>query len=83
MTRWDHHVKLKHLMIENEDRSSVVRSMRHIADEIKKYSCFDLFPVHHFYRIRRADDVISSLDYANKLIDKMYDYADANRIWIE
>jgi len=81
-TGWNHKVRLKHLLTLEEDHESVQKSMNALADEIKKQPCFIRFNVCRFRAIPRGDDVVSPVDYANKLLDRLYDYADDNRIWI-
>jgi len=83
MARWFFRVKLTHLFTEQEDYESVKKSMKEIADAIKAESCFSGFDTKKFYKIPKGDDVIGALDYANKLISRMYDFADDRRIWIE
>lgn len=80
--KWEYHVKLKHLMTEKEDIESIRKSMKDIAEELRKNPCFNEFNVDDFYAIPQGNRVIKSSDYANKLIELMFDYADIHKIWI-
>ena len=62
--------------------------MEHLASDIADaletepcFSCFEYTPL--FRTLPRDIKFFSAVDYANILMDKMYDYADANGIWIE
>lgn len=81
--KWESRVKITHLMTRNEDWESVKISMKEIADALKKEQCFSGFDFKRFYKIPKGDEIIKPSDYANKLIDMLYNYADENRIWIE
>ncbi len=83
MARWKHRIALRHLFTKKEDLKSVQESMKAIADEIKKAPFFRGFDVKKFYTIPAGDDVISPLDYANKLLERMWDFCDEHGIWIE
>jgi hypothetical protein len=83
---WNSRVQIKHLLTEGEDLASVQRNMNAIADVIDSSSAFILFPQRLIERMRNipaGDDVVPPVDYANRLLDKVYDFADDNRIWIE
>lgn len=85
---WKHRVKIKHLFTKNEDYDSIKSSMKSIYDVLVEDTHFDKFKYRSkFLNILEGKnsqyDVISSLDYANKLLDELYDYADDNKIWIE
>lgn len=83
---WNSKVKIKHLLTEDEDHASVQRNMNAIADVIAKSSAFILFPNKYVQAMRNipaGDEIVPPVDYANRLIDRIYDFADANRIWIE
>ncbi len=83
MTIWNHVVELKYLFTENEDYGSVVDSMAKIADELDTLSCFKNFDYSEFRNIPKGDKRFSHLDYANDMINDLYNYADTNRIWIQ
>ena len=83
MPGWDHRVKVKHLFTEDEDWESVQASMNAVADVLEKAPCFKSFSsLHSFRKIPEGDDIFGPVDYANRLLDRMYDYADDYRIWI-
>jgi hypothetical protein len=79
MNRWLHKVEVKHLLTEEEDYESISKSMNDIADVLSKEECFKDFESLDAFKDIPADEYF---DYANCLLDEMYDYADANRIWI-
>ncbi len=83
MANWQHKVKIKHLFTEKEDLKSIQKSMKDIADELKKHKCFDYFNVSSFYKIPKGDSIFRPIDYANRMLGDMYNYADQNNIWIE
>jgi hypothetical protein len=83
MANWKHRIKIKHLFTENEDYESVQKSMNAVADVLEKDSFFKYYNVKKFRKIPKGDDVFGPVDYANKLIEQMYNYADDNLIWIE
>lgn len=83
MARWFSTVKLSHLFTKQEDYESIKKSMRDIAKVIESQICFSGFDTKKFYKIPKGNDIFGPLDYANKLIDKMYNFADDRRIWIE
>jgi hypothetical protein len=82
MAKWIAKVKLTHLFTENTDYESVQNSMIAIAKVIESQKCFFGFDTKRFYEIPEGDDVMEPQDFANKLITRMYDFADVNRIWI-
>jgi hypothetical protein len=83
MTNWQHRLKIKHLLTENEDYTSVQSSMSEIAKVVRQSLFMDRFSLNRFDAIPKGDDTISSADYANKLLERLYDFADAHQIWIE
>jgi len=71
-------------MTEDEDHESVQKSMSAIADVLVKEPSFVAFGgIHKFMKIPKGDEYFGPADYANKLIDVLYNYADEHRIWIE
>ena len=84
---WTNRIKLKHLFTQEEDHENIQKSMNEIADVIEGtriYSgMFVLFSLKEFRNIPKGDEYFKPIDYANKLIDRLYDFADDNRIWIE
>lgn len=83
MAQWNKKLQLKHLFTENEDHESVQKSMNAVADEIDKAHLMPPFSTKKFRSIPAGDEYFSPVDYANKLLDKLYDYADEYRVWIE
>lgn len=82
---WRHRVHLKHLLTEDESYAAVQKSMSAIADVVEQSSCFNAFlPLDPDWRaIPRGDRYFSPVDYADALLDELYDFADAHSIWIE
>jgi hypothetical protein len=81
---WNHKVKIKHLFTDKEDWQSIQDSMNAIADVLTKDAWFRTFvDLHKFRQIPEGDTVIRPVDYANKLLDFLYNFADDQRIWIE
>lgn len=83
MARWLYHVKIKHLFVEQEDHASIQASMNAIANVLAGELCFSRFNTTKFRAIPAGDDVFGPVDYANRLLAGLYNYADDNRIWIE
>lgn len=84
MAQWNHKVKIKHLLTEGEDHATVQADMNAVADALTTDRHFIRFRwLERFRNIPQGDDLFSPLDYANRLLDYLYDYADDNRIWIE
>lgn len=82
MSKWAHKVTITHLFTEQEDHESIQNSMNDIADELEKHSCFNTFDTFQMRRIPQGDGFFGPVDYANKIIDCMYDFADEHGIWI-
>lgn len=84
MTNWRNKIKLKHLLTDEQDHQHVQASMLAIANELDKAPYFTQFRAKKKFRsIPQGDDTFGHVDYANRLLDALYDYADDNRIWIE
>jgi len=79
---WRKKITIKHLLTESEKHEDIQTSMNNIANELDKhYEFTELIP---FMRaIPKGDKIISSCDYANKIMNKVYDIADFERIWIQ
>jgi hypothetical protein len=83
VARWDYRVKIKHLLTDAEDWETTQATMNAIADVLEKEPCFRRFyRLAKFREIPHGDDVFGAVDYAIRLLEEMYDYADAERIWI-
>ncbi len=82
---WKYRVKITQLFTEEEEHASVQASMTAIYDVLSKKRYFDKFfnSLQKFRSIPEGDDTFGPVDYANKLLAKMYDFADARAIWIE
>ena len=83
MAGWVHKVKVKHLFTGDEDFASISASMNAIADVLATDRFFTGFNVQALRTIPQGDAVFGPVDYANKLLGRMYDYADSRRIWVE
>lgn len=83
LMNWIHRIKLKHLFTEDESPESVRAAMAKIADTLDTAPAFSYFNTKPFRKIPDGDDVFRPIDYANRLIAGLYDYADDHRIWIE
>jgi hypothetical protein len=80
---WNHRVKIKHLLTEDETHEAVQTDMSAIADVLDGNSLFILFNTQKFRNIPKGDEVFGPVDYANRLLNELYDFADDMRIWIE
>ena len=83
MRQWNGRVKIRHLYTDQEDYESISQSMSDIAEVLSHSVAFQRFRLKDFRNIPEGDHVIGAVDYANKLLDRMYNYADQNRIWID
>jgi len=84
MPDWIYPIWIKHLLTKEEDHSSVQKCMNAIADVLERESSFQGFHEQYQFRdIPQGDNFFGPVDYANKLLDRMYNYADQHRIWIE
>jgi len=83
MTNWRARVNLTHLFTKDEDFEAVQKSMNEIADVIEASHYFNEFDTTMFREIPHGDSFFGPVDYANKLINWLYDYADEHKIWIE
>ena len=83
MAKWNHHVAVRHLYTNREDWESVQASMTAVAEVLEREWFFSDFDVSKFKSIPHGDEVFGPSDYANRLLDDMYNYADDRHIWIE
>ncbi len=84
MRKWKSRIRLRHLMTEEEDHESVQNSMNEIADALETSGLFhEFFRLAEFRNIPPGDDFFEPVDYANKLLGTMWDYADYEGIWVE
>lgn len=79
---WNYSVKVKYLFTRKEDHKSIQESMNAIADALEGDFAFLGFSFEQWRDIPKGDEFFGPVDYANKLLDRLYDYADINRIWI-
>ena len=82
MGNWHSKVRVKRYFTDSVDHSIIVDKMAKVATELERAN----FPpdiVKSLRKIPKGDNTFSAQDYANKYLGQMYDYADANRIWIE
>ena len=87
MTRWTSKVAIKHLL-EHDDKTheATQRRMIDIANALENAPAFaycDRDWIEKMRNIPRGDDLFSPTDYANRLLDRMYDFADGHGIWID
>lgn len=83
---WSSRVKIKHLFTDKDDLASVQASMNSIADVVAGSPQFCAFPRNYIQRMRNipsGDEIVPPVDYANRLLDRIFDFADEHRIWIE
>ena len=80
MRRWEHKVKIRHLFVGKEDptEEELTHSMNAIGKALEESNVFKEFDWLDYFQ-----NQFSSLDEANDLLSSMYDFADANSIWIE
>ena len=83
MTNWQSRVKIKHLLTDDEAPEAVRASMASIAEVIEATPSFRNFNTGRFRLIPDGNGIMSECDFANRLMDELYDYADSRRIWIE
>lgn len=83
MPDWKYKVKLKHLFTEDESHEAIRASMSAVADAVAQHPAFREFNAAPFRQIPEGDDVFKPVDYANRLLNRLYDFADDKRIWID
>jgi hypothetical protein len=77
---WKHKVALKHLFTREDNYESLQNSMNKVADVIENEQClFSFLGKNKFRKLPKKH----TLETANLLLSKLYDYADANNIWID
>ena len=79
---WRTTIKITHLLTEDEDWETTQKNMNAIADVLDASLSFTAFNTSSWRKIPKGDEFFSPVDYANKLLDRMYDYADQHRIWV-
>lgn len=83
MTKWNKTAELKSLFTEKEDYESVAESMTKVANKLDTLICFANFDYSEFRNIPIGNERFNHLDYANSMLNDLYDYADSCRIWIK
>jgi hypothetical protein len=86
MARWEHRIRIKHLLTDKDDRQSLDKSMNAIADVLERsglFRDFEFLPTFRSIPPGEGDAVIGPRDYANRLLEWMYDFCDSKRIWVE
>ena len=89
MTRWIHHVKLKHLLedVDHDDAQQVHEMLCEVAKVLRRKRFFSDFDAQPF--VESIDPEVfqrygwTPKSHANQLLDKLYSFADAKKIWIE
>jgi len=79
---WNHKIKIKHLFTEDESHEAVQKSMNAVADVLDKGTFFVGFDTKKFRAIPADNEFFEPVECANKLLEKLYDFADDRRIWI-
>ena len=82
--RWRHNVKIKHLLTESEEYEDIKKSMKSIKEILEKKPFFEDFDLELFDEVE--DKLVLGMtpsEQANQVLGQMYDYADAERIWID
>ena len=82
---WLHHTKIKHLMADTDtqDWQSIQDSMSAIANVLENDGTWFSGLAETIDDMRNIPDDRYAEDYANMLLDDLYDYADFYGIWIE
>ena len=79
---WNKKIKIKHLLTEDESHKAIQESMNKVADVLSSHYEFSMI-VKRMKNIPKGDEYFKPVDYANSLIESMYNIADEQRIWIE
>jgi hypothetical protein len=74
---WRHRISIKHYFCMSTDWQSVMRSMNQIATALSSDPEFDDFA--------SLEDFFAegSLERSSDLLDRLYDYCDQRRIWVD
>lgn len=81
---WKKTIKIKCFLTESEDYVDVQEAMNKVADILNEHIEFQQTSIiQKLRKIPKGDDIITPVDYANKLLGKVYDIADEEKIWIE
>jgi hypothetical protein len=77
IVNWQHRLKIKHLFTESDDPVEVKKSMTAIARVLDSTACTMSMPG------RERCAKLSDIDKANRFLSQLYDFCDANLIWVE
>ena len=80
---WRGRVKIKHLLTDGTSHKEVQECMANIAKVIDSSPFFIGFRTHDMKNIPAGDIYFKPEDYANEILDTIYDFADLHSIWIE
>lgn len=89
MQNWRYKIKLKHLLegVDENDAQAVHEMLCSIAEKLRKRRYFDDFDTQPF--VEALDPEVfkkygwTPETHANQLMRQLYDFADANAIWVE
>ena len=76
--KWVKHIKIRHLLTDEEDYESIKQCMGDIATVLEA----EKFPKYLIKPCRNIPEEYS-LAVANEILNDVYDYVDMERIWIE
>lgn len=80
---WNHKIRFRDLLTDDGSHKAIQSSMTAIADHLERDPYMTGFSFEHFRQIPQGDDVVGPVEYANTLLNRLYNYCDANHIWIE
>jgi hypothetical protein len=83
---WNSRVKIKHLLTDEGTDEAIRRDMASVGNELASSAAFGSFDRRTIARMKALPDGLEPdelLAVANRLLDRMYDFADYNRIWID
>lgn len=84
MGRWNHKVEGFGAMLTTApDHAAVQATMTAIADRLKQDPWFSRFDFTQFYNLPEGDDFFAPSDYADRILARLYDYCDRERIWLD
>ena len=81
--RWKHKVRFRHLMVNDGTHEGMQAALNRIADELEPNPLFAGFSFAPFRRLPPGDLVFSHADYADRFMEWLYEFCDANAIWVE
>lgn len=78
---WAKTIKIKHLFTDDESWESVSAIGKSVAEVVQRE--LPGFGSNNFKKIPKGDHIMKPVDYFNKELTRLYDYADEHRIWID